>query len=205
MKKIISSVTLILCVFSLSLFAQTKTRKKNPTLKARVTVKANLAPETPKPTEEAAGIWHEFNSERYGFWIMFPSKSEEVASDKIEEFASFQTSTKKAQYALAVKEILVSLNNSQLEVLFENIIKETEDETTRLIGKKDVFLNGVLGKELVYEENGKIVFGRFYLMESKLFMLTVSLPKKDYRKNFDQWATKFFDSFGVKANIRMDA
>lgn len=205
MKKIVSSCALILCVFSLTLFAQTKTKKKNPPVKAKVTVKTNLSPDFEKFTEENSNVWREFNSDRYGFWITFPSETDNVSSENIEKFASFQTSTKKAQYGLAVKELLVSLNNSQLEVLFENIIKETEDETTKLIGKKDVYLNGVLGKELIYEEDNKIVFGRFYILESKLFMLTVSVPKKDYNKNFDKWANKFFDSFGVKANVRMDA
>jgi hypothetical protein len=208
MKKVLAVCVFVFCIFSLSTFSQTKTNKqtsKTPSIRAEVTIKGNIPPEMPKPVEEDAKIWNEFASAKHGFWITFPAPEENVHNDDIDEFASFATSTKKAHYSLAVKNLLVSLNNSQLNDLFDTIVAQTEDDKTRLIGKKDVYLNGTLGKELVYEENRNIVYGRFYIVESKLFMLSVSVPKKDYNKSFDRWAQKFFDSFGVKVNSRMDA
>ena len=206
MKKAAALSVLLLCGFFLPALAQNKTSKKSaktPPVRGTVTIK--LPPAPARPSEEDALAWHEFASEKFGFWITFPSDKDDVFADDEESISNFRASTRKARYGLSVKNLLVSLNNSQLDEMFEKMISETEDETTKLMGKRDVYLNGVLGKELVYEENEQIVFGRFYIVESKLFMLTVSLPKKQYNKNFDRWATKFFDSFGVKINSKMDA
>ena len=170
------------------------------------TKKSPAAPAAPRAAAEAAGrSWQEYTNDKFDFWITFPVAPGAVASESVDGFTNFQAATGRAEYGLMVKKLLVSMSNYQLDELFESVVGATEDEQTRLIAEKNVYLNGVLGKELVYEEQEKIVFGRFFIVESKLFMLTVSVAKKDYDKSFDRFAMKFFDSFGVKANQRMDA
>jgi hypothetical protein len=35
-----------------------------------------------------------------------------------------------------------------------------------------------------------------------MFMLSVSLPRAEYTKDFDYWAMKFLDSFGAKKETK---
>lgn len=208
MKKLVFPSALILCALFSTHFAQSKKKKTAdpPTVRAEVTVKIDLPAPTSAPDEDAAGVWNDFVSEKYGFRVTFPAQSKDVFDDETGKIAIFQASTRQAEYGLAVKSLLVSLNNSQLDALYESVINATEDlRTTRLVAKRNVYLDGFLGKEIVYEENGKIVFGRMYILESKLFMLSVSLPKKGYTKDFDRWTLKFFDSFGVRSGAKRDS
>jgi hypothetical protein len=205
MKKNLLLIALIVCSFAVAGVAQTKSRKikKIASVKADVTVRVEFPPE---PSEDDAGIWNDFVSDKYGFRLTFPAGADDVFSDEEESFVHFSASTEKARYALMVKNMLVSLNNSQLDALYESVfVKNQDQETSRLVRAKNVYLNGVLGKELVFEENGNVVFNRVYILESKLFVLTVNLSKKDYAPGFDKWAAKFLDSFGVKSGVRMDS
>jgi hypothetical protein len=204
MKRFTFLTAILLCLFISPVCAQSKKKKsaKLPPVRASVSVKIELPPE---PTEETAEIWNDFVSDTYGFRLTFPSPADNVTSYEEEKLTHFSASTKKANYSLLVKNLLVSLNNSQLDALYESIIEQTEDpETTKLVSQQDVYLNGFLGKELVYEENGQIVFGRIYVLESKIFMLSVSVAKKDYTTGFNKWARKFLDSFGVRPNANRD-
>lgn len=155
--------------------------------------------------EENPAVWREFDSVRHGFWITFPNGAKSVDLGKSEQFSSYTIATEKALYSVAVKSVLVSMNNRELSDLFDNMVEETENESTRLLGEKNVYFNGALGREVVYEEGDRLVFGRFFILESKLFMLTINLERKNYNRNFDRWVNKFFDSFGVKLNTKMDA
>jgi hypothetical protein len=205
MKKNLLLIALIVCSFAVAGFAQTRSRmnKKIAPVKAGVTVKVKLPAE---PSEDDAGIWNDFVSDKYGFRLTFPAAADNVFSDEEESFVHFSASTEKARYALMVKNMLVSLNNSQLDALYESVfVKNQDQETSRLVRAKNVYLNGVLGKELVFEENGNVIFNRVYILESKLFVLTVSLSKKNYAPGFDRWAAKFLDSFGVKTGAKMDS
>lgn len=203
MKKAFTLSVFLLGVFFLPTFAQTKqtTRKMDSGSSA---VARNALPST-SYNEENARLWDDFSSEKYGFWITFPTDHKNVSFETGNSLASFSAQTDKAEYGVTIKNLLVSLNNNQLDQVFGAIIDKTESETTRLVGDNDVYLNGFLGKELVYEENEKYVFTRFYIQEAKLFVLTVSLPIKDYNKSFNQWVYKFFESFTVKSNAKMDS
>jgi hypothetical protein len=202
MKKVLPVAVFLSCFFVFSTLAQTKTSKT--TTESTLSNPVSTTRKTPAG-EENPRLWNEYSSEKFGFWIQFPASKDQVSSDDSDEFVNFETVNGKAHYALSVKKLLAALSNRELDEMFDSIVSATEDETTRLISQKDVYLNGVLGRELVYEEESQIVFGRFYILESKIFMLTVTLPKKDYNRGFDRLARKFFDSFGVRVNRRMDA
>jgi hypothetical protein len=200
MKTAVALSAFLICIFFLPAAAQTKERKIFDDFDIAASESKPAA-----PRENEAGVWNEFSSDKYGFTITFPAWRSGVAAESVNKLISFEARTERAFYGLTVKNLRVGLNNSQLEKLFDEIIGETQNEATKIIAERDVLLNGSLGREIVYEEADKIVFGRFYILESKLFILTVTVGKNDYDKNFDRWAFKFFDSFGVKSNVKLDA
>ncbi len=60
-------------------------------------------------------------------------------------------------------------------------------------------MNRRLGREFVFADKKKIYFQRIYILEGKLYFLSIMLPKKEYTRGFDRWALKFFESFSVEA------
>lgn len=203
MKKIVYSVILSF-VFALpTVSAQTKKNKKKiPIIRATVTVRAGLPPLPKLHAEEEADIWNEYASKKYKFKITFPAKPSDVFDDdeeSAETFAGFQTHTVKALYRLAVKSLNVSLNNSQLDEKYESTFTGTANfSRLKIISKRNIYLNRKLGKEFVYKEKGKVCFLRMFVQERKLFWLTVTLPEREYTKDFDRWAMKFLESLSIE-------
>ncbi len=189
---------LFLLLISVS-FSNAQKRKKLPVVRAEVTVKGNFPPIRANPNEEDVGIWNEFVSDNYGFKISFPSKNRDISVDTIREVKLYETPTKKATYHLMVKNFLIAPNNNQIDDYLEDFfVRNINLPDTKLISKKDIYYDGRLGKEIIYEAKGTIIFSRLYILEQKFFRLMVSLPKKEYKKDFDKWAMKFFESFYVK-------
>jgi hypothetical protein len=196
-------IALLACSCAAPNFAQTKKNTKSSSVNAFVTAESGKSPELKRPTEETFGIWNEFNSEKHGFRIVFPAKPEEIWETGQDKIASFETETEKAHYGVLRMKFPPLLDHRQLNILRESLFAQSYDaKTTKLISEKNVCLDGMAGKELIYEEAGKIFFTRFYILEQKMFMLSVSLPKTEYTKDFDYWAMKFLDSFGAKKDAK---
>lgn len=202
-KNVFPTVALFLCVLSAPVFAQTGKITKPLPFNAFINPEAGKSPTLKRPTEETFGIWNEFSSEKHGFTVVFPSRPEEIWETVQGKIASFETETEKAHYGVMRMKFPPLLDNRQLDILGENLFAGSFDaETTCLISEKTVCLNGMAGKELIYEEAGKIFFTRFYIIQQKMFMLSVSLPRAEYTKDFDYWAMKFLDSFGAKKDSK---
>jgi hypothetical protein len=201
MRKIVF-LTVLFSIFVWQTTAQTR-KKKRATLpvKAVVAVKLDEVSQTKLPSEEDTDIWNEYVSEKYNFKIIFPSKSADVWNDEAEKFVTFETGTKKASYQLIVRSLSIVASNSQLDEFYEtSFLGIIAAGNIKLISKKNVYMNRKLGKEFVYADKRKIYFQRMYILEGKLFLLSVTLPEKQYTKDFDRWAIKFFDSFTVETH-----
>ncbi|HEX9960213.1 MAG TPA: hypothetical protein VGB00_04745 [Pyrinomonadaceae bacterium] len=203
MKKNVFAAVALLCVFAAPVFTQTRKNTNVSTMSAFISAETGKSPGIKRPTEEAFGIWNEFSSEKHGFTIVFPSRQSEIRETGAGKIGSFETETEKAHYGVMRMKFPSLLDNRQLDILGESLFAGSYDaKTTKLISEKNVCLDGMAGKELIYEEAGKIFFTRFYIMEQKMFMLSVSLPKTAYTKDFDYWAMKFLDSFGAKRETK---
>lgn len=199
MKKIIY-LALLFSFLLLPITAQTKkNKKKNLPVKAVVTIKIDKVPEVKPPFEEDVGIWNEYSSKKYNFKITFPSKLADIRDDETGEIGTFETVTNESSYELIVKILPLVVNKSHLEEFYEaSFYKILSDRNIKLTSKTNVYLNGRLGREFVYTDKDKIYFQRLYILDGKLFALSVILPEKQYNKNFDRWALKFFESFKVE-------
>jgi hypothetical protein len=199
MKKNLLLIALVVYLCVAPNFAQTRKNTNPSFVKAFAAAENGKSPEIKRPTEETFGIWNEFSSEKHGFTVVFPASSAQIWRTEQGKIASFEAETEKAHYGVMRMKFPALLDPRQLDILGESLFAQSYDaKTTRLISEKNVCLDGVSGKELIYEEAGKIFFTRFYIMEQKIFMLSVSLPQAEYTKDFDYWAMKFLDSFGAK-------
>jgi hypothetical protein len=181
--------------------AQTKKEKKRPLpVKAVVTIKIDKAPEVKLPSEESESTWNEFVSSKHNFNITFPAKPEDVRDDEMDKFVIFGTSTQKATYGLMIKRLSVNLDNSQLDEVYETSFSDVlAGANVKLISKKNVYLNRRLGREFVFVDKRRIYFQRIYVLEGRLYFISIMLPKREYTKDFDKWALKFFESFSVES------
>jgi hypothetical protein len=200
MRKIIYIIFLF-SAFTLQIIAQTKKNKNKPLpVKAVVNVKIDKASEIKLPSEASEGVWNEYASRKYNFNITFPAKPENVRDDEMDKFVTFETSTQKAAYRLMIKSLSVNLSNSQLDEVYETSFSDVLiGGNVKLISKKNVYLNRKLGREFVFEDKKKVYFQRIYILEGRLYFISVMLLKKEYTKDFDKWALKFFESFSVEA------
>lgn len=173
--------------------------KKVPKVKGEVTVKTNLPPLPNNPDEEDKNIWNPYVADKFNFEITFPAKTKDVWDDEIKQVLIFETYTDRALYRLSFKKLpYVSLNNDQLADLYETVLNDKNNpHNVQEISLKDVYLDGILGKEFIYKEDGRMIFTRYYILDRKLFMLMVNLPENKYTKDFDKWAVKFFESFQI--------
>jgi hypothetical protein len=183
------------------MIAQTKKNKNKPLpIKAVVNIKIDKAREIKLPSEASEDVWNEYASRKYNFNITFPAKPENVRDDEMDKFATFETSTQKATYRLMIKSLSVNLSNSQLDEVYETSFSDVlVGGNVKLISKKNVYLNRKLGREFVFEDKKKVYFQRIYILEGRLYFISVMLLKKEYTKDFDKWALKFFESFSVEA------
>jgi hypothetical protein len=204
MRKIIYIIFLS-SAFTLQIFAQAKKDRKRPLpVKAVVTVKIDTAPEIKLPVEESEGIWNEFISRKHNFNIKFPAKPEDVRDDELDKFVIFETSTQKAAYRLMIKSLSANLSNSQLDEVYETSFSDVlVGGNVRLISKKNVYLNRKLGREFIFADKRKIYFQRIYILEGRLYFLSIMLSKREYTKDFDKWAAKFFESFTVEVKDKL--
>ena len=99
-----------------------------------------------------------------------------------------------------IKSLSVNLSNSQLEEVYETSFNDVlAGANVKLISKKNVYLNRRLGREFVFADKRKIYFQRIYILEGRMYFISIMLPKKEYTKDFDKWTLKFFESFSVEA------
>jgi hypothetical protein len=187
--------------FTLQASAQVKKDRKKPLpVKVVVTIKEDKLPEIKFPSEESDEIWNVYVSRKHNFSISFPAKAEDVRLDEMDKFVTFETNTQKAVYRLMIKSLSVNLSNSQLDEVYEASFSDVlVGGNVKLISKKNVYLNRKLGREFVFEDKKKVYFQRIYILEGRLYFVSVTLPKKQYTKDFDKWTLKFFESFAVEA------
>lgn len=196
---------LILVACSLALIGQTKKRqsvRKPSTIRATVTVNGNLGPQPKLPKETDEGIWNEFFLPEYDLKILFPSKPDDLDYDVHNILLTFQTSTAIATYSLMMRDFPVLGDNKQIGAILEDMfVNSGEKGGSIMLSKKDIFYEGRIGKEIVTEKNGSLYFARFFILNSRLFAISVSVEKKTDRKRVEPWVKKFFDSFLVKVPI----
>ena len=178
-----------------------KTKPKPKPIKATVTIKAD-PPVKPLPKETDADVWQEFTLKDDDLKLLFPGSKEDISDDSYGPVRTFQVSTEKASYMLAIREVGSSLVSGTNDEYLEQAIERFVDDQTRLIEKKNIIYQGYSGKQIVSDAQGKRLAARLHLLNNKLFIMMVTVKSGDYHRDFDKWIEKFFDSFQVRVPVR---
>jgi hypothetical protein len=190
-----------------------QTRKSRPRVVPKK-VKANVTVDTVPTdtivnvpiTEADAGTWNMFEIKEIGLEMMFPVANQNIQDDTLGRVRSFHATTNKATYLLAIRDLASPISNEGLETFLNEIIKNTFGERgTKLIDQRNLSYAGRIGKQLTTERNAHRTISRLYVLNGKLFAMSVTLDQKDYDQTFEKWITKFFDSFRVKVPVFNEA
>lgn len=194
-------VVLVLLTVTTS-YAQTSKGKgvKPKPITATVTVKAD-PPIRPLPNESDERVWTEFESKEDGLTLLFPGRKDDVSDSPVGPVRTFDVSTAKAHFILAIRDVGSFINNKNDGEFLEHTIRNAFGAETKFLEKKNINYEGREGRQFVLVDNDKRLATRLYLLNGKLFIISVTIKVKDYTPEFNRWIDKFFDSFRVKGLV----
>jgi len=177
-------------------------------VKATVTIhtKNVEAPAKASPGEDDAGIWNRFELKADGLEIVFPSSRTNIQDDTLGRVHTLQAVTGKATYTLAVRDLGTPISGEGIDTFLNEVVKNTYGERgTKLIDHHDLSYAGRVGKQFTTERNNRRTISRLYVLNGKLFAMSVALDQNDYDQSFERWIAKFFDSFRVQVPVFNEA
>ena len=194
---------ILISTLTLTGFVNAQSSKRKPTkvkpIKVTVTVKSNIPPPKPLPTEDADGIWTPFELKEDNLKILLPATRDDVMDDVVGDVRSYQADTKRAKYLLVVRKLGVAVDNRNIENFLENLIeKGFVNSSTKIIERRNLSYEGRPGRGVISEERSIRSISRIYILDGKLFAMSVIIPLKKYDSTFEKWIAKFFDSFRVE-------
>lgn len=209
MKRLLTFLVFILILTSLVAGQSRKKKRSVPkTIRVTVNVKGNVPPIKPLPNETDEGIWTVFELKDVGLQILLPATPKNIVDDNTGDVRSYEAETKMAKYLVIVRDLGVSLERNGAGRALDAIIDRgfgQPDSKSRIIKRGVLSYEGRPGRELISEEKSKRSISRLYILDGKLFALSVIIDNKDYTADFDKWVSKFFDSFQVKVSAINEA
>lgn len=180
------------------IFGQSKSKKpaKSKPITATVVVKGDSKP-LPKENDESQ--WTEFESKEDGLTLLFPGRKDDVLDEVVGPVKTFDVSTAKAHYMLAIRNVGQPIDIREIDRYLEETIQSAFGAgKAKFLVKRNITYEGRLGKQIAFEDNGKRLSARLLFINGRLFITSVSMKSVDYGPEFDKWIDKFFDSFRVK-------
>lgn len=205
-------ITLITCaVTATQVYGQTRqTRPRVITKRAKAAViipkKSVDPPAESSPTESDDGNWNTFVLNEDSLEMLFPATHQNIQDETLGRIRSLQATTSKASYMLAVRELGTPISIEGLDTFLNEVAKNTYGERgTKLVDHHNISYAGRVGKEFTTERNSHRTISRLYVLNGKLFVMSVTLDQKDYDQTSEKWIAKFFDSFRVQVPIFNEA
>lgn len=208
MKFLLITILTILASLATSAQSQKKpTKAKKPVVRATVTVKGE--PHVPHvyPNETDDGIWNEYSTKDGVIKITFPSVLEKLRNssesrDDGQIFISLTAPTNNGSYELLTRPFSAITDNREIDrILEDSINKVVSGPIMKIVSKKNIYYGGFLGKELIIRktvaEGEYIQYSRFFILNSRLITLNVSLDYGVSKEKMEPWIQKFFDSLVV--------
>jgi hypothetical protein len=181
-------------------YGQSRPKKptKPKTITATVTVKAD-PPIKPLPKETDESSWTQFESKENGLAILFPGTADDINDDTTGPVQTFDVSTEKAHYMLAIRDLggLIDAKDTQA-YLDETIDNAFGADERKFLYRRAISYAGRVGREFGHVDRGKRFAARVYVLNGKLFIISVTVKTTGYTPAFDKWINKFFDSFNVR-------
>jgi hypothetical protein len=194
----------LVLLFGCSILVGAQAEPKKPTkpkpIRATVTVKGSGNYVAPKLPDERK--WTEFELTDHGLSILFPGDSDDIFDDGVGPVQTFSVSTENATYMLAIRSVGLPIDVRDTQTYLDETIDNAFDpETTKYVFRRSISYEGRIGRELALIDNDKRTEFRVYLINDKIFIVSVAVRQQEYSAGFDKWIKKFFDSFRVRVQI----
>lgn len=194
-----SSLLIVLFVGISIVGAQTSPKKPTKTkpIRATVTVIGSRDVDAPRLPDESE--WSEFSVPEHGLTILFPGEKDDVNDDEVGPVQTYSVPTEKASYTLAIRLVGNPIDQRDIQsFLDETIDNAFAPATTKFLFRRPISYEGRIGREFALMDKERRTEFRIFLLDSKLFIISVAVNQKDYDQGFDKWVRKFFESFAVK-------
>jgi hypothetical protein len=155
--------------------------------------------------------WKEFSSAEGRFKIQFPGTPyqssmpwDQTLKGQVLHLAAYQSAASyRAMYVdypeikkdpLTLKSFLDNMLNRELGVV------EKSGTRPKVLSETDITHDGYPGRMLVFEvPNNRVSRSKRIVVNNRVYIVTVTIPKDDSTPAYEQLATKFFDSFQLLA------
>ncbi|MBX3292876.1 MAG: hypothetical protein KF881_08305 [Acidobacteria bacterium] len=197
-----SSLLIVLFVGMSIVGAQTSPKKPTKTkpIRATVTVMGSGDVDAPKLPDESN--WSELSLAEHGLTILFPGKSDDIKVNSVGPVETYSVTSTKASYTLATRSVGSVLDPNDIQsVLDETIDNAFDPASTKFLFRRPISYEGRIGREFALLDKERRTEFRIFLLDSKLFIISVAVNQKDYDQGFDKWVQKFFESFAVKVQM----
>jgi hypothetical protein len=177
-----------------------------------------VAAQGPPPAvkEYSENAWKEFKSAQGRFSIALPgTPKEEVGTQDTKSgkltMHHFDLETDLGHYLLTYVDVPVSLTTPEdTKAALDSSRDQALANGARLLLENDISLAGVVGRELLVEQNGLILKARYFFVKGRLYQIMLVLRPNtvfssgkpsanpaSYTELFQMVSKKFFDSFKV--------
>jgi len=146
------------------------------------------------PVPESASNWREFSSNAGGFSVSMPGVPEEEAntSKRGNAVRGLTLSNSSEAYLLIYSDLSETPSNVEIQKMMDTAISMlTQRRNLKLLSQRDISLKGYPGREFdIGRDDTSIIKGRIYIMQQRIYLLTVVTPKPSN-------AQRFLESFRV--------
>ena len=144
--------------------------------------------ELKKLVEVAVSDWREFSSNAGGFAVSMPGVPEEGENTNKGDntVRGIKLSNSSGLYFLAYSDLSETPSSIQIQEMIDSGISTLIDGSDlKLLGQRDISLNGYSGREFeIGRDNVSMVKGRIYVMQQRIYMLTVVTPQPSNAQRF---------------------
>src|SRR6185369_15346002 len=175
------------------------------------------AQDPPPPVKEySETAWKEFKSVQGRFSVALPGNPKEEVSTqdtKIGKLTThyFDLETDLGHYLLTYVDVPKAPTAPEdIKAALDGARDQALSSGARLLLEKDISVAGVVGRELLVEQNGLILKARYFFVKERLYQIILVAPPNavfnngkssanptNYTDLFQAVSKKFFDSFNV--------
>lgn len=184
-------------------------------IKATVTVKGEPYTLPVYPAETHAGIWNEYKTQDGRIKLTFPSLPDKLTEDSEplgngQSLITVGANTRHGRYRVLARPFDSLIENRDIDLILENSIKSSySGPDVKVLQKRNVFYDGVVGKEFVAvlkrAEGEHVQYIRSFLLDSRMIILIVEIDDRSSEEKMKPWIQRFFDSLTVPRLATKDA
>lgn len=214
MKALVAIATLILFTAAGVVEAQerrTSRGGRQPVVRETVTIKGDFpATQTIPPIKETdPDVWRTVTFPDHKFSIVLPMRKDDtVEPEEMPNLWSIASETDSATYRVVIRKFKSAHSfesaREMLDDAIATVYDDGDDVNIEPAKMRDTPYGGWPGKEISSKGKGRINIFRIYIIDERMYMVSVSVTDEKSWPNIETWARKFLDSLKVELGVAND-